>query len=57
MTYNFDPDEWFVNELRVLEGEFQKGTINRRQYEDLVEALDQKHTEMWCRLDGSYRIA
>ncbi len=56
MTYNFNPDQWFVNELRALQCEYREGNLTRQQYEELFDALDQEHTRMWHRLDGTYRI-
>lgn len=57
MTYNFDPDKWFDNELRALQRDLAKGDISQQQYDDAVETLEGKLTDMWRRLDGSYRVS
>jgi hypothetical protein len=56
MTYNFDPDKWFDNELRALQHTLSKGEITRAQYDEAVDALEGKLADMWRRLDGSYRV-
>ena len=56
MTYNFDPDKWFDNELRALQYDLRKGSITRPQFDQAVETLEKKLTEMWQRLDGSYHM-
>ena len=56
MTYNFDPDRWYENELAVLRGRRRTGELNAREYDAAVDDLDRRHDEMVDRLDGSYQI-
>ncbi len=56
MTYNFDPDRWYENELLALRAKYRAGNMTPREYELAVEVLDRKQKEMWERLDGSYQI-
>jgi hypothetical protein len=57
MTYNFDPDKWYDNELFMIQTKLNKGEITQEEYDHTVLALDQKIEEMWKRLDGSYQVS
>ena len=56
MTYNFDPDRWYDNELAVLEEHLRTGELDAQEYETAVADLDRRYDEMVDRLDGSYQI-
>jgi hypothetical protein len=56
MTYNFDPDRWYENELAVLKERRRTGEINTQEYEAAVGDLNRRYDEMVERLDGSYQI-
>ncbi len=56
MTYNFDPDKWYDNELFMIQAKLNKGELTQEEYDLSVLELDQKMEEMWKRLDGSYQI-
>ncbi len=56
MTYNFDPDKWYDDELFLIQSKRAKREINQEEYDIAIEALDLKLEEMWKRLDGSYQI-
>jgi hypothetical protein len=56
MTYNFDPDRWYDNELAVLKERRRTGELNDQEYEQAVDDLDRRYDEMVDRLDGSYQI-
>ena len=56
MTYNFDPDRWYDNELAVLKERLRTGELDARSYEAAVDDLDRRYDEMMDRLDGSYQI-
>jgi len=56
MTYNFDPDHWYENELTVLEQRRNAREIDDQTYEQAVVDLDRRYDEMVDRLDGSYQI-
>lgn len=56
MTYNFDPDQWYENELSVIHSMYKAGQMTKQDYNQAIEELDRKHQTMWERLDGSYRV-
>ena len=56
MTYNFDPDNWYDDELFLIHSKLKTGEITQNEYDEAVEILDKKLEEMWERLDGSYQI-
>ena len=56
MTYNFDPDKWYDDELFLIQSKLKTGEILQIDYDVAVEILDQKLEEMWKRLDGTYQI-
>lgn len=56
MTYNFDPDKWYDNELYMLQSKLKRGKITKTEYDQAIELLDKKYEEMWKRLDGTYQV-
>lgn len=56
MTYNFDPDRWYENELFLIYSKYKAGQMIKQEHNKAVEELDGKHTMMWERLDGSYQV-
>ncbi|MBU0986799.1 MAG: hypothetical protein KKH68_06055 [Proteobacteria bacterium] len=56
MTYNFDPDKWYENEIAFLENSCKSGKISEKDYKESLEELGKRHEEMWSRLDGTYQI-
>lgn len=56
MTYNFDPDKWYDDEIYILQQRLKTGEISQDEYNDAVEILDQKNQEMWDRLNGTYQV-
>jgi hypothetical protein len=56
MTYNFDPDKWYDNELYLIQSQLKTDQITQNEYDEAVEILDKKLEEMWDRLDGTYHI-
>ncbi len=56
MTYNFDPDKWYDNELFMLQDRFKKKGLSKEAFDRAVKDLEQKHDKMWQRLDGTYKI-
>ena len=57
MTYNFDPDKWYDNELFLVQSKLKNDAISQDEYDEAVDILDTKLNEMWGRLDGSYQIS
>ena len=51
MTYNFDPDRWFDNELAALESQRARGEIDQELFELEHEKLVDKYEQMLERLD------
>jgi hypothetical protein len=56
MTYNFDPDRWYDNELRALDSRLESGRMTKQEHDRAVAELDRKLERMWERLDGSYQL-
>lgn len=56
MTYNFDPDKWYDNELFIIQSNLENGKITQCEYDEAVEILDKKLENIWNRLDGTYQI-
>jgi hypothetical protein len=56
MTYNFDPDKWYENEVAFLENNYKSGKISEKEYKASLEELSKRHEDMWRRLDGTYQI-
>lgn len=56
MTYNFDPDNWFRNELAALEAAVSAGRLTPQRFESERAVLEEQLEEMWRRLDGSYQL-
>ncbi len=56
MTYNFDPDRWYDNELAVLKERLKSGELNAQDYAQAIVDLERRYDEMVERLDGSYQI-
>ena len=56
MTYNFDPDRWYDNELAAIQAKHQRGEISGEELDRETQNLDRKHDAMWKRLDGSYQV-
>lgn len=56
MTYNFDPNKWYDNELFMIQTKLKKDELTQEEYDLAVSELDHKIEEMWKRLDGSYMV-
>jgi len=56
VTYNFDPERWFIIESTVLEKALCEGVLDREAYEEALDALQQKLDALWDHLDGSYQL-
>jgi hypothetical protein len=56
MTYNFDPDKWYENELYLIRKKHEKGEMTRKEYDRAVADLDRRLAAMWQRLDGTYQV-
>ncbi|MBW2523498.1 MAG: hypothetical protein JRI23_04960 [Deltaproteobacteria bacterium] len=56
MTYNFDPDNWYDNELAYLQARQQSGELTAAELEAAIAELDRRYEQMLERLDGTYRL-
>jgi len=56
MTYNFDPDRWYDNELAALERMVAEGRLDKAAFEKQKDRLMARYDDMIARLDGTYRI-
>jgi hypothetical protein len=52
MTYNFDPDKWYENEIALIENRHKSGKISEQEYKASLEELSKRHEE-WKRNDRS----
>ena len=56
MTYNFDPDKWYDDEILILQTRLEQGKMTRQDYDRAVTDLDRRLADMWKRLDGTYQV-
>lgn len=56
MTYNFDPDQWYENELFVILAKVKAGRMTQQEQDEAIEELDRNLKTMWDRLDNSYQV-
>ena len=56
MTYNFDPDRWYDNELAALELMAKNGQMDKPEFEKQKDRLMDRYDEMIARLDGTYLV-
>jgi hypothetical protein len=56
LTYNFDPDRWYENELAALELAYQTGQLDQAAFEKRKDKLMARYDDMLERLDGTYRV-
>ena len=45
MTYNFDPDKWYDNELFLIQSKLKADAITQTEYDKSVETLDKKYED------------
>ena len=56
MTYNFDPDRWYTNELAVLKHKLACGLLRQKEFEQAIMDLDRRYDKLVDNLDGTYQI-
>lgn len=56
MTYNFDPERWYLIRLARLDTRRDLGEISDEVYRSEVADLDRRYEKMLQRLDGTYQI-
>ena len=57
MTYNFDPDRWYKNELEFIKTEYNSDKITKQEFKSALKELRKRYEEMCDRLDGTYQIS
>ncbi len=56
MTYNFDPDKWYENEVKFLGTKFKSDELSEQEFKKALEALEKRYEELWDRLSRTYQI-
>ena len=56
MTYNFDPDQWYENQRRLLEAQHRDGRIDEATLTARLEELERKYEEMLQRLNKPFEL-
>lgn len=56
MTYNFDPDRWYNNEIAYLKNELKQGILSEKDFQAAVAEIEKRYDQMCRRLDGTYQI-
>ena len=56
MTYNFDPDRWYSNELALLKQKLASGALRQKEFDQAVMDLDSRYDKLVDHLDGTYQI-
>lgn len=56
MTYNFDPDRWYDDQVRVLEMRRAAGEINETAVAAAIADLERRYQAMVARLEGTYQL-
>ena len=56
VTYNFDPDRWYDDQVTLLEMRRAKGEVDEAAFNEALAALDARYQKMVARLDGTYEM-
>jgi hypothetical protein len=56
VTYNFDPERWYANELSFLDHRRRQEGWSEAEFDQAVEELDRRRDRLVSRLDGTYQI-
>jgi hypothetical protein len=54
MTYSFDTNKWYDNELFMIQIKLKKDELTQKEYDLAVLELDQKMEEMWKRCGSDW---
>jgi hypothetical protein len=57
MTYNFDPERWYENHRRVLDGKRDRGELTDQEYQAWLDDLERRYEEMSSRLDKPFDLS
>ena len=56
MTYNFDPEQWYETQVRLLNNQLDSGEIDRITYGMHLKDLEKRFNDMVERLQGTYSL-
>jgi hypothetical protein len=56
VTYNFDPDRWYENQMALLVARRARGEFEERAFAEALDELERRYEEMLSRLDGSFQL-
>jgi hypothetical protein len=56
VTYNFDPDRWYENQRRALDGKREQGELTDQDYQAGLDALERRYEDMASRLDKPFDL-
>jgi hypothetical protein len=56
VTYNFDPERWYLLRLARLDERKENGEIDDEDYEAAVADLERRYEDMLQRIDGTFQI-
>ena len=56
MTYNFDPDRWYDNQRRLVDGRRERGEVDADGYQRELDALEARYDSMTSRLDKPFDV-
>jgi hypothetical protein len=56
VTYNFDPDRWFENQRRALDGRRDRGEIGAAEHQAELDLLEARYEQMSSRLNAAFEL-
>jgi hypothetical protein len=56
VTYNFDVDQWYENQRRLIEARKDRGELEEAAYQAELDALEVRYEQMTDRLNRSYEL-
>ncbi|HSK08476.1 MAG TPA: hypothetical protein VK911_02790 [Vicinamibacterales bacterium] len=57
MTYNFDPERWYEDQMARLGLEHRSGRLSDLQYEEAVQDVERRYDKLVGRLDGTFDLS
>jgi len=56
VTYNFDAEKWYENQVALLEGRRHRGELDDAAFAAALEDLGRRYEEMTDRLNRSFEL-
>lgn len=56
MTYNFDPERWHEDQVRLVEHRLKTGALDEEAARRELEEIERRYEAMLDRLDATYRL-